>query len=205
LAQTQGKEPLIALQLEYSLVERNIEREHIPVAQELGIAICPWSPLASGMLSGKYKREGNSGSGDGRLQQTKDQANPVFRKFSERNWQIVEVLANVSKQIGKSPAQVALNWVATQPGVTSTIIGATKTAQLDANLASLDFTIPVDQRKQLDEVSALEITHPYLFFAEGIQQMITGGKLVRPWEPARATGAPLRAETTPTLAMKAQK
>jgi aryl-alcohol dehydrogenase-like predicted oxidoreductase len=205
LAQTQGKEPLIALQLEYSLVERNIEREHIPVAQELGIAICPWSPLASGLLSGKYKREGNSGSGDGRLQQTKDQANPVFRKFSERNWQIVEVLANVSKQIGKSPAQVALNWVATQPGVTSTIIGATKTAQLDANLASLDFTIPVDQRKQLDEVSALEITHPYLFFAEGIQQMITGGKLVRPWEPARATGAPLRAETTPTLAMKAQK
>jgi aryl-alcohol dehydrogenase-like predicted oxidoreductase len=205
LAQAQGKEPLIALQLEYSLAERNIEREHIPVAQELGIAICPWSPLASGLLSGKYKREGNSGSGDGRLQQTKDQANPVFRKFSERNWQIVEVLANVSKQIGKSPAQVALNWVATQPGVTSTIIGATKTSQLDANLASLDFTIPVDLRKQLNEASALEIAHPYLFFTEGIQQMINGGKAVRPWEPARATGAPLGAEAAPTLAMKAQK
>jgi aryl-alcohol dehydrogenase-like predicted oxidoreductase len=69
LAEKEGKEGLIALQLEYSLVERNIEREHVPVAQELGIGICPWSPLAGGLLSGKYKREGNTGKGDGRLDQ----------------------------------------------------------------------------------------------------------------------------------------
>jgi len=205
LAQVQGKEPLIALQLEYSLAERNIEREHIPVAQELGIAVCPWSPLASGLLSGKYRREGNSGTGEGRLQKTKDQPNPVFRKFTERNWKIVDVLVNVARHIGKPPAQVALNWVATQPGVTSTIIGATKIAQLDDNLAALDFTIPADLRKRLDEVSALGPTHPYVFFAEGIQQMISGGTTVRGWTPAQTTGPPSGAEGQPALAMKAEK
>lgn len=190
LAEKEGKERLIALQLEYSLVERNIEREHVPAAQELGIGICPWSPLASGLLSGKYRREGNSGTGDGRLEKTKGQANPVFQKFTERNWRIVERLVEVSKQIGKTPAQVALNWVATQPGITSTIIGATKIPQLDDNLNSLDFTIPAESRKRLDEVSALEPTHPYIFFSDTLQSMIAGGATVRPWTRANATGAP---------------
>lgn len=188
LAEKEGKERLIALQLEYSLVERNIEREHVPVAQELGIAICPWSPLASGLLSGKYKREGSSGTGDGRLEKTKSEANPVFRKFSDRNWRIVERLVDVAKQIGKTPAQVALNWVATQPGITSTIIGATKISQLDDNLNSLDFAIPADLRRRLDEVSALEPVHPYIFFSDAIQSMIAGGTTVRPWTPAHSTG-----------------
>ena len=68
LAEQQGKHRMVALQLEYSLIERNIEREHIPTAQELGIAVCPWSPLASGFLTGKYKREeSGSARGDGRL------------------------------------------------------------------------------------------------------------------------------------------
>ena len=190
LAEKEGKERLIALQLEYSLVERNIEREHVPVAQELGIGICPWSPLASGLLSGKYKREGNSGTGDGRLEKTKGQANPVFQKFTDHNWRIVERLVEVSKQVGKSPAQVALNWVATQPGITSTIIGATKVSQLDDNLNSLDFTIPADLRKRLDEVSALEPVHPYIFFSDALQSMIAGGTTVRSWTPAHATGGP---------------
>jgi aryl-alcohol dehydrogenase-like predicted oxidoreductase len=187
LAEKEGKERLIALQLEYSLVERNIEREHVPVAQELGIAICPWSPLASGLLSGKYKREGSSGTGDGRLEKTKSEANPVFRKFSDRNWRIVERLVDVAKQIGKTPAQVALNWVATQPGITSTIIGATKISQLDDNLNSLEFAIPADLRRRLDEVSALEPVHPYIFFSDAIQSMIAGGTTVRPWTPAHST------------------
>src|SRR5579871_5492443 len=85
LAEKEGKEPLIALQLEYSLIERNIEREHIPVAQELGIGICPWSPLASGFLAGKYKRDGNAGKGEGRLEKMKTSTNPASQKFTERN------------------------------------------------------------------------------------------------------------------------
>jgi len=190
LAQKEGKEPLVALQLEYSLVERNIEREHIPAAQEFGLAVLPCSPLASGFLSGRYKREGAVVKGEGRLEKTKDQANPVFRKFTARNWSILEVLLDVSKQLGKPPAQVALNWVATQPGITSTIIGATKIAQLDDNIVSLDFTIPADLRSRLDEASTLEALHPYIFFSGTLQSMISGGVPIAHWSPARVTGAP---------------
>src|ERR1700752_4275945 len=192
LAELQGKERLIALQLEYSLVERNIEREHIPVAQELGIAVLPWSPLAGGFLDGKYKRFGNTGGGDGRHEVTKNSGNPAFNKFTEHNWKVLDALLLVAKQMNKPPAQVALNWVATQPGITSTIIGATKVTQLDDNLASIDFAIPTDMRKRLDEASALEPAQPYIFFGGEIQSRVAGGVPVRPWMPARVYSAPVK-------------
>jgi aryl-alcohol dehydrogenase-like predicted oxidoreductase len=201
LAEKEGKERLIALQLEYSLVERNIEREHIPASQELGIGVCPWSPLAGGFLTGKYKREGaESGKGEGRLETTKGSGNPAFNKFNERNWRIHDVLIDVAKQINKPVARVALNWVITQPGVTSTIIGATKLSQLNDNLQAAEFTIPADLRKRLDEVSAPEAIHPYVFFGPDIQPLVTGGTSVRKWEPAQVSGAP----ATSVAAAKAQ-
>ncbi|MGA7625944.1 MAG: aldo/keto reductase [Candidatus Acidiferrales bacterium] len=191
LAEKSGKDGLIALQLEYSLVERTIEREHIPAAQELGIGVCPWSPLGGGFLTGKYKREGDSGKGQGRLEKMKDAGNPAFNKFNERNWRINDVLVDVAKRMNKPAAQVALNWVITQPGVTSTIIGATKISQLNDNLAAADITIPAELRKRLVEVSALDVVHPYLFFGPAIQPMITGGTSLRKWAPAQATGGPV--------------
>src|ERR1700719_2021210 len=129
LAQLQGKEGVTALPLEYSLIEPNIERDHIPAAQELGIGICPWSPLGGGFLTGKYQRQGDTGTGDGRL----TKGSP-FNKFTDRNWRVLEVLVDASKQLGKSPAQVAIQWVVTQPGITSTILGASSLAQLNDNL-----------------------------------------------------------------------
>src|SRR5438270_11181198 len=156
LAEKEGKDRLIALQLEYSLVERNIEREHIPAAQELGLGICPWSPLASGFLSGKYRRHGNGGSGDGRLEKMKDSGNPGFKRFTEQNWKILNVLTDIAQQIGRPAAQVALNWVATQPGVTSTILGASKLNQLEDNLRSIEFSIPAELRQRLEQASAPE-------------------------------------------------
>jgi aryl-alcohol dehydrogenase-like predicted oxidoreductase len=204
LAELQGKERVSALQLEYSLVERNIEREHIPVAQELGIAILPWSPLAGGFLAGKYKRAGNTGVGDGRHEVTKNSGNPAFNKFTEPNWKILDTLLGVAKQMNKPPAQVALNWAATQPGITSTIIGATRLAQLDDNLAAIEFEIPAVLRKQLDEASAIEAIHPYIFYGSNIHSMITGGTSVQAWAPARVTGgATLPAE--PAKAVAAEK
>jgi aryl-alcohol dehydrogenase-like predicted oxidoreductase len=185
LAEKEGKERLIALQLEYSLAERNIEREHVPAAQELGLGICPWSPLASGFLTGKYKRERDGGSGDGRLEKMKDSGNPGFKKFNEQNWKILDELLNVSRQLGRSPAQVALNWVATQPGVTSTILGASKLSQLEDNLSSIEFSIPAELRKRLDAVSAPASIHPYVFFEPFIQGMIHGGSKVQGWRPNR--------------------
>lgn len=181
LAEKEGKERPIALQLEYSLVERNIEREHIPAAQEFGLGICPWSPLASGFLTGKYENDGRAFKGDGRLEKVKDSGNPTFARFTDQNWKILDVLLDVSKQLHRSPAQVALNWVATRPGVTSTILGASKFAQLEDNLSAIEFSIPTNLRQQLDAVSAPPSIHPYMFFEPFIQGMIHGGTKVRGW------------------------
>ena len=190
LAEKEGKEHLVALQLQYSLVERSIEREHVPAAQELGLGITPWSPLADGFLSGKYQRQGKTEVGEGRLKIVKD--NPVFNRFNERNWRILDALIEVAKQINRPPAQVALNWVVSQPGITSTIVGASKVAQLEENLRLGEFAIPADLRKKLDEVSTLEPAHPYGFFEPGMQGMISGGTSVQPWAPARVYASPSR-------------
>jgi aryl-alcohol dehydrogenase-like predicted oxidoreductase len=177
LAQFAHSEPVIALQLEYSLVERNIEREHVGAARELGMGICPWSPLASGFLAGKYKR---GEKGEGRLQIVKDAGNPTFDKFSDHNWRILDVLLAAAKEIGRPPAEVALNWVATQPGVSSTIIGATKMSQLESNLHALDFEIPAEIRARLDEGSKLDPAHPYLMFSTPpFPEMVNGKAPVR--------------------------
>ncbi len=185
LAEKEGKERIATLQLEYSLAERNIEREHIPAAQELGIGVCPWSPLAGGLLSGKYKREaGLKGRGEGRLAGE----NLIFDKFTEHNWRVHDVLIGVAKQLGRSPAQVALNWCATAPGITSTILGSTKVAQLEDNLGSLDFMIPPELRKKLDDVGAPEKVHPYNFYTTFMQTRISGGTTVRSWRPASVYG-----------------
>ena len=177
LAELRGLARVVALQLEYSLVERNIEREHVPAALELGMGICPWSPLASGLLTGKYRREGAStvGAGDGRLAAGQHGPNPVFHKFNERNWRIADALVGAAKEIGRPPAQVALNWITRRPGVTSTIIGATKLGQLEDNLQTLEFDIPPVFVQRLEELSRPETQFPYLFFSPALQGMISGG------------------------------
>lgn len=176
MAELRGWEKVCALQLEYSLVERNIEREHVPAALNLGFGVCPWSPLAGGFLTGKYK-EGVTG--EGRLETMKDSGNPVFNKFSDRNWKILGALLGVAKELGKTPAQVALNWVTTRPGVTSSLVGATKLAQLENTLTALEFEIPAPLAKRLDAAGRPETVFPYGFFTEGMQGMINGGTKVR--------------------------
>ena len=199
LAEKEGKDRLVALQLEYSLVERNIEREHIPAAQELGLAVCPWSPLANGFLTGKYKREGSDGrsndQGANRLDKVKDSENPNFKKFTAQNWSILDVLLDVAQKANRSPAQVALNWTATRPGITSTIIGASRVSQLQDNLAAIEFSLEPDFRRRLDEVSAPASLHPYVFFEPFIQGMIHGGAAVRAWR---------RSDSADTSAAKAE-
>jgi aryl-alcohol dehydrogenase-like predicted oxidoreductase len=185
LAEQEGQEPPIALQLEYSLIERNIERELIPAAQEFGLGICPWSPLGSGFLSGKYRRSPQGSQDEGRLEKVRDSGNPAFEKRTERNWKILDTLLEVAREIGRRPAQVALNWVAAQPGVSSTIVGATKLAQLQENLAALDFTLPEELHVRLTQASALESFHPYILFGSPFTEMINGDSPVRAWAPER--------------------
>jgi aryl-alcohol dehydrogenase-like predicted oxidoreductase len=181
LANCTGREQPIALQLEYSLVERTIEREHVPAARELGMGVCPWSPLASGFLSDKYRRDQGPAEQDSRLEVLKEGKNPVFHKFTERNWKILDALRSVAQRLGRKTAQVALNWVITQPGVTSTIIGARRGNQLEDNLGALEFEIPAGLRNELNEASNLDLVHPYMFFEPFTQARINGGVQVHKW------------------------
>jgi aryl-alcohol dehydrogenase-like predicted oxidoreductase len=175
LAEWRGYEPICTMQLEYSLVERNIEREFVPLGTELGMGIMVWSPLASGLLSGKYKPSEGGFLGEGRLETTKESANPAFQKFSDRNWKIVSELEKVAKELDRSMAQVALNWTVHRPGIGSVVIGATKLSQLQDNLKSLDFEIPQPLFQRLEAVSCPEPQFPYSFFDSEIQGMIHGG------------------------------
>jgi len=134
-----------------------------------------WSPLASGLLSGKYKPTEGSFTGVGRLETTKESANPAFQKFSDRNWQIVSELEKVANELDLSMAQVALNWTVHRPGIGSVVIGATKLSQLQDNLKSLDFEIPQPLFQRLEAISRPDSQFPYSFFDAEIQGMIHGG------------------------------
>lgn len=164
----------IAMQLEYSLVARSLELEHLPAARECGLGLTPWSPLAAGFLAGKYERTaGGGGAGRGRL----SGANPFGNsKFTDANWQTLAVLREVAGELNQPLAQVALAWVSAQPGVTAPIIGASTRDQLRDNLASLAISFTTDQLKQLTQTNA-----PQAFFTPGLQQMIFGGTSVQPW------------------------
>lgn len=178
LAEWRGYEPLSTMQLEYSLVERNIEREFIPLGLELGMGVMVWSPLASGLLSGKYKPSEGAFIGEGRLDTLKDSQNPAFQKFTERNWKIIAELEKVARELDRSMAQVAVNWTANQPGIGSVIVGATKLSQLEDNLKALDFEIPTELGERLETLSHPEPQFPYSFFEPEIQGMLHGGKPV---------------------------
>lgn len=187
LAAQHGLEPIVGLQLEYSLVERTVEREHVPAAIELGAAICPWSPLASGLLTGKYTREGAEARGAGRLAAV--QGDPFFaRLLTARNWQIVDAVREVARALEWTPAEVALAWVTRRPGVGSTVIGATSVEQLDAAIAALGRRLPAAHAARLDAVSRPDPAHPYYFFDAATAAALAGGNSVRR-EPASYRGA----------------
>lgn len=180
LADLRGWERPATLQLEYSLVARNLEREHVPLAQELGISITPWSPLGSGLLTGKFRRENGQIVGSGRVVDVKDSGNPVLERFAKReqNWQIVDTLIQVAKDLGHTPAEVALAWVMSRPCVTSTLIGATKVDQLEKSLAAASMALPQDAIRTLEQASALDPTELDHFFEPEMQRMVTGNTSV---------------------------
>ena len=167
----------IAMQLEYSLVARDVEAEHFPAAREGGMSIMPWSPLAGGFLSGKYRR--GDVAGKGRL----SGANPFGdSKFTDRNWAILEAVEQVAIELGRPVAQVALAWTLTRRGVGSTLVGASKVSQLDSNIAATDIHFEDAQLARLNEASA-----PPLGFSSGlaspmIRRMIYGGHEVVGWD-----------------------
>ena len=156
LATLKGWTPLVALQVEYSLLERTVEAELIPAARDLGLGVTPWSPLKSGVLSGKYTRASRGAS-------KADRGEWVTASLTDKAYDVVDVLAAVAKELGSTPARVALAWVQAQPGVSSSILGARTVAQLEDNLGALDVVLTADQRARLDAVSAVPLAFPHAF------------------------------------------
>jgi aryl-alcohol dehydrogenase-like predicted oxidoreductase len=161
LATVRGWSPAIALQIEYSLLERTVEGELIPMARELGLGVTPWSPLKSGALSGKYKRADKG-------RHKPDRAGFIQSALADdKTYDVLDVLEAVAKELGTTPAAVALAWVQARPGVGSTIIGARTMAQLDENVKALDVTLPAAAVQKLDKVSEPQLGFPMQFLKFG--------------------------------------
>lgn len=156
VAMFRGWSPVVALQLEYSLIERSIEGELLPMALELGLGVTPWSPLKSGALSGTHSRanRGQSESKRGAF---------VMRALDDRTYDVLDVLEAEARALNVSVATVALAWVQSRPGVTSTIIGARTLAQLESNIAALEVTLSADALARLNEVSKPKLNFPHDF------------------------------------------
>jgi aryl-alcohol dehydrogenase-like predicted oxidoreductase len=167
-AEAHAMSPMVTAQLPYSLVTRSIEAEYVPMAQALGLGLTAWSPLGGGVLTGKYHRSPNGLAGEGRY------GNPDVPGLSvgDSEWKVIATLDSVAADLGRSMAQVAINWVVTQPGVASVVIGASRPEQLDSNMAALDFEIPAEARGRLTEASAPQIAAPYSMFTPEYQSWI---------------------------------
>lgn len=152
LSDIRGMAPVTAMQLEYSLVQRSIEREHLPMARTYGIGVTAWSPLAGGILTGKY-------TGASAVEGARRLDSMQLQPLDDRNRKIAETLGRVADRIGVKPAQIALAWIMAR-GVIP-IVGATKAEQLRDNLQAIDLRIDADTMAELDAASAIDLGHPY--------------------------------------------
>jgi aryl-alcohol dehydrogenase-like predicted oxidoreductase len=150
------------LQAQYSLSERSLEREHVPYMEQSGIGLLPWSPLASGLLSGKY-RKGEAPPAGSRMAKWTER---LERWDTPRNWRIVDALRGVAAEVDASPATVALAWLLQRPTVTSVIIGVRTMAQLEDNLKAVDLVLPPDAVARLTEAGDFPVGYPYDFIRQ---------------------------------------
>ena len=153
LAALRAWSPLVALQIEYSLLQRTVEGELVPMAQELGLGITPWGPLRGGALSGKYKR-----ADKGKHEAARGAR--VTNYLDDRTFDIIDVLEGIAKTNSTTVPRVALAWVQSRPGVASTIIGARTMEQLDDNVGALDVKLTAEQIASLDKASTPALPFP---------------------------------------------
>jgi aryl-alcohol dehydrogenase-like predicted oxidoreductase len=176
LAMLRGWTPFIGLQIEYSLIERTVERELLPMAQELELTVTPWAPIGGGLLTGKYNKKNFD------LKVPKRIA-PEGKRLSEKNLAIAEEVEKIANEIGSKPSQVALNWIRQREQQMIPIIGARTAGQLAENLDCVNFELTTDQIVKLNQVSAIELGFPHDFLRQPpIQDLVfagTQGKIVR--------------------------
>jgi aryl-alcohol dehydrogenase-like predicted oxidoreductase len=181
MALLRGWSPLVALQIEYSLLQRTVEAELVPMAGELGLGITPWGPLRGGALSGKYKRadKGKHEAGRGAR---------VTTYLDDRTFDILAVLERIATELGTTVPRVALAWVQGRPGVTSTIIGARTMDQLEDNVGALDVKLSAEQVERLDATSTPALPFPADMLS-AVPMFAFGGTTIngqpsRPWPQA---------------------
>ncbi|WP_437287589.1 aldo/keto reductase [Sorangium sp. So ce406] len=179
LADLRGWSPFVALQIEYSLVERTVEHELIPMAEALGLGVLPWSPLGGGILTGKYSRADLSQASEASVSASRKGVIASSGNMTEHALNIVEVVRAVAEETGGTPSQVALAWTLLNPAVVAPIMGARTLAQAEENLGALALTLTEDQRARLDEASAPSPIFPSRFMGRPMaQQLIFGGAQV---------------------------
>lgn len=177
IAELRGWSQFCALQIQYSLIERTVEREMIPMATEMGMGVSPWAPLGQGMLTGKYTRADLDQGTPGDVSSRKA-INAMTGKLTEKNIDIADVVVEVAKEIGCTPAQLALAWTLVNPAVASPVVGVRTPAQLEDNLGALDVTISDDQLARLEEVSAVPKVFPMDVLTGPAEGMMFGGVTV---------------------------
>jgi len=161
ISKTEHLHRFVALQMQYSLMVRDLEREHVPLCQKFGLGILPWSPLAAGFLSGKYARNQPPPPGV-RLEKWKER----FAAFdSERGWRTLDAVNAIAEEKETTAAAVSLAWLLAKPAVSSVIFGARSVEQLDDNLKAADVKLSAEDVKRLDDASAFELGYPYNFIA----------------------------------------
>jgi aryl-alcohol dehydrogenase-like predicted oxidoreductase len=176
IADLRGWSPLVALQLEYNLVERTGERDLIPMAHELGLGTVLWSPLAGGVLTGKYRREDLTTPPNDDSGSVRKSFNVALGGVTERSLAIVDVVKEVADELGGTPAQVGLAWTLQNPRVTAPVIGARTTAQLRENLGALQIDLSPSHLARLNEVSAIDLGFPHAMLAsDHIRAQTRGG------------------------------
>lgn len=164
IAELRGWTQFAAMQLPYNLTERTVERELMPMAREMGLGVLPWSPLAGGVLSGKYQTQDLAAAPKGlTAPDSRKQINVATGRLSERNLAIAAVVSEIAQQMNRTPAQVALAWTLLHPAVTSPILGTRTLAQLQDNLGALEISFSDEQIAQLQTVSAIEPGFPHAF------------------------------------------
>jgi len=182
LAELQGWTSFMAIQVQYNLIERTPERDLVPMAKALGLSVTAWSPLAGGLLSGKYGKTGsqNKSSESRRLDTV------PFTELSDRNLSVAQEVQEIANKLGRTPSAVALNWLLQKN--TIPIIGSRNINQVKDNLGCIDFEIPADLMHQLDEKTRIDLGFPHEFLRkDNIKEMIFGSTL-------NSIGAPNRSK-----------
>lgn len=169
LAESKGWTSFTALQMQYSLIERNIEREFTQLADDFKLTLTAWSPLGMGVLTGKYLKKGSK--------ESRFEVNPEWGKkfLTKKNQEIVEAVVAIAKELGRTPAQVALRWVCQRGKNIIPIVGAKTADQLKDTLGAIEFELNEKQMKRLNDASAIAYGYPYDFLAEeNIRKLLHG-------------------------------